>query len=409
MKGVTKEAELSIAASSMFPGFRFSPTDEELILYYLKKKLDGFDKCVEVIPQVDICKFEPWDLPAKSIINSDQEWFFFSPRGKKYPNGSQSKRATEIGYWKATGKERAVKSGSNVIGTKRTLVFHIGRAPKGERTEWIMHEYCMIGKGQDTLVVCRLRRKCDYHAIDDPSGETHMPNNLMSMMGSSGTNSGCCLEPVGMTAGNKMDESSLKKSSSSHDSYSVEQTDSAYQSDGKFKDEILQPESSSHAQRWNNEDDLFAEILNDNIVQLDECPPTSTVDAPPVVTTTTTTTTTVSIVPRTYRQPNNPNLIRSFQTQGTANRRIRLRKLRRLSPCKEELEHKCEEVTAGPMLGRFWRVSILRVSILRGPMRLRVDGNRVFVVVVIMSLLILFVSYVVTTPMLLITTRIQRR
>ena len=87
-------------------------------------------------------------LSAKAVIKSDQEWFFFSPRGKKYPNGSQSKRATEIGYWKATGKERAVKSGSNIIGTKRTLVFHIGRAPKGERTEWIMHEYCVSGKGQ---------------------------------------------------------------------------------------------------------------------------------------------------------------------------------------------------------------------------------------------------------------------
>lgn len=90
-------------------------------------------------------------MAAKAIINSDQEWFFFSPRGKKYPNGSQSKRATQIGYWKATGKERAVKSGSNVIGTKRTLVFHIGRAPKGERTEWIMHEYCMSGKAQVIL------------------------------------------------------------------------------------------------------------------------------------------------------------------------------------------------------------------------------------------------------------------
>ena len=57
--------EISIAeASSMFPGFRFSPTDEELIQYYLKKKLQGSPDGVDVIPEVDICRHEPWDLPG---------------------------------------------------------------------------------------------------------------------------------------------------------------------------------------------------------------------------------------------------------------------------------------------------------------------------------------------------------
>ncbi|KAG9149099.1 hypothetical protein Leryth_010693, partial [Lithospermum erythrorhizon] len=146
-----KRMEISIEGDpSMFPGFRFSPTDEELISYYLKKKLEGTDNCVDVIPEIEIWKYEPWDLPAKAVIQSENEWFFFSPRGRKYPNGSQSRRATESGYWKATGKERNVKSVSNVIGTKRTLVFHIGRAPKGQRTEWLMHEFCMLGNLQVT-------------------------------------------------------------------------------------------------------------------------------------------------------------------------------------------------------------------------------------------------------------------
>ena len=46
-------------------------------------------------------------------------------------------------------RERAqceVKLSSNVIGTKRTLVFHLGPAPNGESSEWMMHEYCINDK-----------------------------------------------------------------------------------------------------------------------------------------------------------------------------------------------------------------------------------------------------------------------
>ncbi|OVA08656.1 Pentatricopeptide repeat [Macleaya cordata] len=130
-------------------------------------------------------------LHAKSIIKSDHEWFFFSPSGRKYPNGSQARRATEVGFWKATGKERGIKSGSNVIGTKRTLVFHLGRAPKGERTEWIMHEYCIKRNKtdgcQDPFVVCRIRRKLDDSVKNDSqNGESGSNAN------SSNTNTDLC-------------------------------------------------------------------------------------------------------------------------------------------------------------------------------------------------------------------------
>jgi hypothetical protein len=50
------------------PGFRFHPTDEELVTFYLRRKLDKKPIAIDLIKQIDIYKYDPWDLPSMSSL-----------------------------------------------------------------------------------------------------------------------------------------------------------------------------------------------------------------------------------------------------------------------------------------------------------------------------------------------------
>ncbi|XVE85834.1 hypothetical protein DITRI_Ditri17bG0123200 [Diplodiscus trichospermus] len=156
-------------SSDLPPGFRFHPTDEELIMYYLKNQAKSRPCPVSIISEVDIYKFDPWQLPDKAEIG-ENEWYFFTPRDRKYPNGVRPNRATVSGYWKATGTDKAIYSGSKYVGVKKSLVFYQGRPPKGIKTDWIMHEYRLIDSRKriakqngsmrlDDWVLCRIYKK----------------------------------------------------------------------------------------------------------------------------------------------------------------------------------------------------------------------------------------------------------
>lgn len=51
----------------LLPGFRFHPTDEELVGFYLKRKIQQKPLSIELIRQLDIYKYDPWDLPSKLL------------------------------------------------------------------------------------------------------------------------------------------------------------------------------------------------------------------------------------------------------------------------------------------------------------------------------------------------------
>ncbi|KAL6509452.1 hypothetical protein OROGR_022762 [Orobanche gracilis] len=125
------------------PGFRFHPTDEELVDYYLRRKVTSRRINLDVIKDVDLYRIEPWDLQELCQIGAAEqnEWYFFSHKDKKYPTGTRTNRATTAGFWKATGRDKAIYSKHELIGMRKTLVFYKGRAPNGQKSDWIMHEY----------------------------------------------------------------------------------------------------------------------------------------------------------------------------------------------------------------------------------------------------------------------------
>ncbi|WVZ64937.1 hypothetical protein U9M48_014380, partial [Paspalum notatum var. saurae] len=193
----------------LLPGFRFHPTDEELISFYLKRKIQQKPLSIELIRQLDIYKYDPWDLPrfnefylvdwyfpirllqlpslfAASYFmpscscielasTGEKEWYFYCPRDRKYRNSARPNRVTGAGFWKATGTDRPIYSseGTKCIGLKKSLVFYKGRAAKGIKTDWMMHEYRLPSlndpsrpktpKGKipasDAWAICRIFKK----------------------------------------------------------------------------------------------------------------------------------------------------------------------------------------------------------------------------------------------------------
>ncbi|XP_058225012.1 NAC domain-containing protein 7-like [Rhododendron vialii] len=146
------------------PGFRFHPTDEELVDYYLRKKIASRRIDLDVIKDVDLYKIEPWDLQELCKIGTEEqnEWYFFSHKDKKYPTGTRTNRATKAGFWKATGRDKAIYAKHSLVGMRKTLVFYKGRAPNGQKSDWIMHEYRLetnengSANQEEGWVVCRV-------------------------------------------------------------------------------------------------------------------------------------------------------------------------------------------------------------------------------------------------------------
>ncbi|XVF81001.1 hypothetical protein PTKIN_Ptkin15bG0121500 [Pterospermum kingtungense] len=175
--------------ASLPPGFRFYPSDEELVCHYLYKKIANEEVLKGTLVEIDLHICEPWQLPEVAKLNAT-EWYFFSFRDRKYATGFRTNRATISGYWKATGKDRTVVDPitQEVVGMRKTLVFYRNRAPNGIKTGWIMHEFRLETPHmppKEDWVLCRVFHKSkgveNSTKLSSPmmyETSTHAPNSL---------------------------------------------------------------------------------------------------------------------------------------------------------------------------------------------------------------------------------------
>ncbi|KAF8080224.1 hypothetical protein N665_0964s0005 [Sinapis alba] len=172
------------------PGFRFVPTDAELIYYYLKPfSLDNKKSWPNLpIHHANIYESNPQQLSADYKKGNLTEWFFISERRKITRNGTNQKRGDHYGgYWHSkalTEKIKAKKQG--ILGYKTTLNYYIGKQPNGERTNWLMKEYWLESSDHDKTVdyaICKIylkpkaKKNMKDEDVEDLEEEVVQPGN----------------------------------------------------------------------------------------------------------------------------------------------------------------------------------------------------------------------------------------
>ncbi|KAA8530429.1 hypothetical protein F0562_005138 [Nyssa sinensis] len=140
-------------------GYKFCPTDTEIVIHYLKRKILDQQLPADIIPTADVYSKNPRELPlSKFKYSVDNEWYFFSTRLKdnRFTTGY---RYTTDGYWHSILNENILDEDDEVIiGFVEMLTFYERKPLQVTKTNWLMQEYRI-----SELVICKI-----FRAEDDP-------------------------------------------------------------------------------------------------------------------------------------------------------------------------------------------------------------------------------------------------
>ncbi|KAL2474076.1 NAC domain-containing protein [Forsythia ovata] len=118
--------------------YNFHPSDSQLIGGYLMRKINNQRVPRNKIKIVaNIYDLNPEKLPADYGVSGDKQWFFFTPRDRKYENENIRTLVALDGYWKVTRADKSIRWFGKDCGFRKKLQFYKGN---GDETSWIMHE-----------------------------------------------------------------------------------------------------------------------------------------------------------------------------------------------------------------------------------------------------------------------------
>ncbi|KAK4842417.1 hypothetical protein QYF36_021217 [Acer negundo] len=147
-------------------GYRFDPTDKELIVDYLFNKVHG--NPLPSTTAVKECDVYGDSRAWKGLFEALEEdtLYFFTRLKKKAEKGKRIDRVTDSGTWKGQqgDKEIFCYNGNQMvhIGSKSNFSFIPKERVKESRGTWVMHEYrlkgCQLDQNTNSYVLCRIKK-----------------------------------------------------------------------------------------------------------------------------------------------------------------------------------------------------------------------------------------------------------
>ncbi|XP_059653859.1 NAC domain-containing protein JA2-like [Cornus florida] len=154
---------MPISSTSLPLGFRFKPTNEELI-DYLWSFVHGFQQPSNAVVEKKVQELEPCFLIDDTKCSEYSEGYYYVKREKKSAkeNGKRPSRKLRGGWWKATQGDKLIPGKRK--GYMKSLKFHSYKdsnpiCNKCSKSDWIMHEFRLDSDKFQEWVLCRIKRK----------------------------------------------------------------------------------------------------------------------------------------------------------------------------------------------------------------------------------------------------------